>query len=367
VIEIFRKIPEINTGVLKPPNWNFIKEGLKNNIETVENYYKTNIRPVRSNHFLVRLLQSITISKQLELDRFYNNVDSIALNHSMMLKMTSSIYKGNIFRGVFYGGTTPEILIATDEYFDIYETNNNWKNVSAVKPILHSKSDMNFQLPNGVEHSNESGLAVIVINIPMLAVQYRAFCIDEWTRNPDNPRGTIHFVGAYVLPNMIKAQTELAIFNRIYNKINNIESNNDNRSKHPFPLLNYKGYLDNAIDDVVEYLNKSSKSFRTIFHTLPSVYNEDMYQSLIVPDILNTRQVDWALVLSRLKMIEFLIKVADKDLLNKNQSQMNQVLKALRTNDVFKVFKEILPLDVYFTVEEQVDTILNSMGKNHLN
>lgn len=366
VIDIFRNTPDINSGILIPPNWEFIKQGILENVEQVQSYYKTNIRPVKSNHFLVRLLQSLSVSKNMSLERYFENVDTIALNHSMMFRMTSSIYKGIVHRGIFYGGSTPEILIAVDETFDIYETHSNWKNVQAIKVLLHPKSDMNYEIPNGKQHSNEDGLVVISINVSMLAIQYRAFLLDEWLKNKDNPRGTTHFVGAYVLPNMLPTQTELSIFNRTYNLVFDLNSNNDNRQKHPFSIANYKHFLDKALEHTVEYLDRSSKSFRTIFHTVPSVYNKTMYESLLVPDIAGTRQVSWALVISRLKMIDFLIKVAGKELASKNQTQMNQVLKALRINNVYNVFKEILPLDVYFPIEEQVENILNSMGKHNL-
>ncbi len=366
MIDIFRKVPDISTGIIIPSNWQFIKDGIKENVEQVQKYYKENIKPVKSNHFLVRLLQSIPVSKKLSLERYYENVDAVALNHSMLFRMTSSIYKGVVHRGIFYGNSTPEILLAIDESFDIYKTHSDWKNVQAIKVLLHPKSDMNYELPNGKSHSGEDGLVVVSINLSMLAIQYRAFLIDEWTRNPDNPRGTTHFVGAYVLPNMLPSQTEISIFNRVYNLVSEIESNNDNRQKHPFSLANYKHFLDNALEKAVEYLDRSSKSYRTIFHTVPSVYNETMYSSLILPDIAGTRQVSWVLVLSRLKMIDFLVRVAKDELLSKNQLQLNQVLKALRVNNVYGVFKEILPLDVYFGVEEQVENLLKVLNKNTL-
>jgi hypothetical protein len=111
-------------------------------------------------------------------------------------------------------------------------------------------------------------------------------------------------------------------------------------------------------------LDRSSKSYRTVFSTLPSIYDKNLYETLLVPNVLLTRQVDWLVVLSRLKMMDFLITVADKEILSKNQLQLNQVLKTFRVNDVYKVFKELLPLDVFYTIDGYVDRILEVTNKN---
>lgn len=357
-------MPDLNIGILSPPNWEFIKTGVKENISIVKNYYTNHIRPTKSNHILVRLLHSITVPMSLPLDRYYSNVDSINLNMSMVFKFTSSIYKGTVHRGNFMGANNPEIILAIDEPFDFDKVNNDWKNVCAIKPLLHPRSDLNYQLLNGVQHSNEYGLSVFCINITMLMVQYRAYLLNELAINKENPRGATYFIAAYVIPNMLEQQVELSLFNRIYNQVKGINSNNDNRAKHPFALQNYKPFVNTAIDKTIEYLNRSSKSYKNIFSTLPSFYNDNLYHSLLIPDILTTRQVDWVLVASRLKMIDFLISVSDDELLSKNQLQMNQVLKALRINNVNKVFLEMMPEDVFYSNQTYVDTILEVMGRN---
>ncbi len=367
VIEIFRKIPDINTGVLRAPNWSFVKNGILENVNEVQSYYKKNARPVKSNHFLIRLLQSISISKLMSIERYFEHIDAIQMNLSMVFKMTSPIYKGIVHKNIFYGGYSSEILLAVDDQFNIYDTDKNWKDVQAVKILLHPKSDMNYYIPNGKQYSNEDGLSVISINIAMLAIQYRAFVLHELKYNRDNPRGINYFIGAYVLPNMLPSQTELCIFNRVYNLVAGKDSNDDISFKHPFALKNYKPFLDRALDNTIEYLERSNKSYRTVFHTVPAIYSDSIYNTLILPDVLDTRQVSWALVISRLKMIDFLIKVGKEETLNKNQQQLNQVIRELRLNDVYGVLKEILPIDIYFENEQLIENILITMGKLRLN
>lgn len=365
MIEIFQNKQEISVGVNKPPQWNYISTGIKENINNLEIYYKNNVRPVKNDHFLIKLLQSLPVSKTLPLYKYFDMVDSICLNHSMLHKMTSSIYKGIVHRGIFYGGVIPEILIATDEVFDIEEASINWKNVSAIKPILHPKSDFKYTLPNGVEYSKEYGLAVLVININMLAIQYRSFYLNELKLRPDNPYGISYFIAAYVLPNMLKENAELALFNRMYNKVFDIENGVTN-FKHPLAIANYLPYIDKAVESTIELINKSDKNYRKIFSTLPSIYKDNMAEVLIVPKMFENRQLSWALLLSRLRMIKFLIKVSGEETYTKNNYMLTQVVRSLNRFDSFNMMRQMLPLDIYFVIEEEIDYLLDTLNKNSI-
>lgn len=362
MIEIFQRIPDISTGVLKPAIWSFTKEGLKKDIDIVQSYYKEElIRPVRGSHILVRLLQSIAVPFSLSLDRYYSNVDMIALGKATTQRMTSSVSKGIIHRGLFYGDNIPEIIIASDNPFNVEEVHNNWKNVSAVKVLMHPKSDLTFQLPTGKSQSDEGGFAVIYINVSMLAVQYRAFKMSMMDK--DISLDTTHFVGAYVLPNMLKSQTAITLFNRIYNAANGLESNNDTRRKHPFVYPDYNGFVKKATRQVIKNIEVSPKNYRKVFHSLPSIYREDMYHDLILPPMMNTRQVSWAMIISRLKMVDFLITVAGEDIRKQNQQQLNQIYRTLHLYDVYNVFKEMLPPDMYFMVEGYLNNFEEAVGR----
>lgn len=367
MIEIFRQLPEVSVGVMRPTQWSFLQEGIKRNIATVESYYKEHNRPVKSNHFLVRLLQTINVSKSLPLNRYYENVDAMALNHSMALKMTSAIYKGNVFRGIFYGNANPEILIANDEAFDFEKVHLGWRDVSAVKLLLHPKTDMKYHLPNGVAYSDEYGLTVVLINVAMLAVQYRAFLINQSIVNKDDsPKGITHFIGGYVLPNMLKQQAELALFNQLYNKVNNVETKAICTRVHPFAFQDYSSFIDRYIDETAKILFKSSKSHKTILTVPGSIYNKSLYETLLLPDIIATRQVEWGLVAARLKMVDFIISVAGDEVLAKNQGQLNQILRDIRTSNVYNSFIENLPNDVFFDLEAYINNLLLVMGRKSI-
>lgn len=368
MIDFFTIPTEVNAPIVKPPEWTFIQRGMINNIQEVLTFYNTYNKAVKSNHFLVRLLDTLPISKTLELERYYSNVDTIALNLSMHLKMTSSIYKGYLFKGIFYGKNNTEILIATDDYFDFEYVDKNWKTVTAVTPLLHPKSDMGLHVPDGNDYSSEEGLAVILINIPMLAVQYRAFWRDQRLNNiDDNVKSIMQFVGGYVLPNMIPKQTEICLFNRIYNRFYN---KNQEKvfmfRKHTFGLANYTNQTDVAINKMIINATNSNGKFDTVLKSLCSFTKNNMYEVLQIPTMLATMQIDWALVLTRLKATNFLLDVCRENLNSRNQPILNQMLRSLRRNNVLNILENTLPDDVYFEIDSYIENIMESaIGRDH--
>lgn len=358
MFELFRNAPDIAVGVMKPQEWPFIQRGFRKNIEKVMNFHKLYPRSVRGNHILVRLLQSLAVPKSMELERYYAAVDAKGLSMSMAMRMTSSINRGIFHKGVFYGDNNPEILVAVDDYFDFEEVDRNWENVSAVTTLLHPKSDMDIHIPNGDSYSAERGLAVILINVPMLAVQYRAFYRAQ--QQKEFGKNIMQFIGGYVLPNMLPIQTDICFFNRLSNRFyEKNDGKNISFRNHSFTLSDYGSYIDIAINKILTNIDRCNKRFDVALKQIPSFYNEDIYETLMMPDIAPTMQVSWILFLSRLSAISFLFDVCEPNTRSRNQSTINQILRSFRLDNSYKVLNEMLPDELYFEAQKYIDNILD--------
>ena len=64
-----------------------------------------------------------------------------------------------------------------------------------------------------------------------------------------------------------------------------------------------------------------------------------------MPDIEPNMQVDWLLIISRMKVIDFLIKIAGYQADDKNQSILNQVERTFHINNVSNMIYQMLPED----------------------
>jgi hypothetical protein len=356
MIELFRTLSKDALGVLRPPAWTFVQQGLQRNVKLIQQHHHTYPRPVKSTHVLIRLLSAIAVPRALPLERYYANVDAIALNAAMALRLTSSISRGSLFRGVFYGTTTPEVLLATDDRFDFEAVHANWRTTQAVTPLLHAKSDLNAFLPAGLDTSKEDGLAVILVNVPMLAVQYRAFLLEQQAL--ESPQTVMQFIGGYVLPNMLPSHLDLCLFNRAALALSGKAAPPPPLVRHSFALTNYDRAADACLAQALDNVQKSSLNFRAILSALPAVYAPSQYEVLQLPDLAPTRQIDWALVLCRLKAVDLVFTAAGDQLQAKNQAVINQMARALSMNDTRNSLRENLPAELFFEAQTTVQRIL---------
>jgi hypothetical protein len=355
---LFKKVSPILQGIIKFPEWYYVRDQLKRNLGTVISYYRKNPTAVPSSHFLVRLLQSITVPQSQNLERYYNNVDAMCLNLSMALKMTSSIYAGSVFNGVFYGQDSKEILVVDNEAFNYFEAHKNWQNLCPVKVLSHSMSDLSLNLPDGHKNGSETGLAVISINITLLAVQYRAFRLNEimTVGNSDSQKSIMQFIRMYVIPNMLFSHLDYALFNRMLNKLTGAPLG-EGKKIHSFYLTDYDNKIDAIQEKFLDNFLSTNKDFATIMKTIPMVTKDNLEEVLLLPDIAPTRQIDWALAISRLPALTFLFLLLKATSGNRNQADINSVLYHIRMYKSSSLMRNQLPMEMYYDIQDQIDFI----------
>ena len=347
-------------GVLRDPSDAYLRESLHRNLTTVINFHRKNPMAVQSNHLLVRLLQSINVPHSQNTERYYNNVDTIALNISMALRMTSPIYKGFLFDGVFFGKGNPEIIIAHNEDFDPFEADRDWENVCAVKVLRHPRSDLGLNIPDGTNTGMENGLCVIAVNVSLLAIQYRAFRHNEEYYNltsagvaTDSQRSIMQFIYMYVLPNMLPSLLDYSLFNRIMNLEFGIPIGSSTKN-HSFFLPDYDDKMIYYQNNILNYLKRIDRNFTNILRTLIAVSKPTEYEALKLPDIVNTRPVLPALFISRLDVLRFLFKTAKDGAGTKNMTIVNQILREIKIYNYESMLRSFLTPNLYSQVEAGV-------------
>lgn len=362
MFKLFRIEDKTNQPIQLAPEWSYLKAQMKLNVARVHNYHRNNTVAVHSDHFLVRLLQSLPVNKNMELDTYYKAVNNVALSHSMAMQMTSSYYRGRFFTGVAYGKRSLECLLTIDDSFNYEYVHDNWQSAAAVKPIMHDKTDLKMLIPDGNDYSDEYSSSILLINLPMLAVQYRAY-YHEYMVNPNSNRQktTMHFVAQYVLPNMLEAHLDLCFLNRLMSRFYGKSKAVNYYRKNSFTLIELEAQIDRVIDKVLEYINRAPKRFDLILKTIPSFAHENAYKGLIMPDITPTKQVHWATMLARLKYITFLFDISDEYVLRTNQSEVNEIILELNFGDIYNTFKSNLPIDLFFEAQGYLDTIADAL------
>lgn len=352
----------VNHGTLQSRNWEYAKNGILRNLDSAINYYSTRDFTVKSQHLLVRILHSLGVSQGINFDRYYDIIDFKALRIGSTFQLTSSISYGIIHDGIFFGPNSKEVIIVINESFNHYDVLRNWKTVRSVNVLSYPRSDLSLMLADGRDNDSAEGISVISINIPMLAVQYRAFCLEQYkiSLSGGNTRTAAHFVHRYILPNMLYSQVDLAIFNRFSNLVLGAPMS-ESKTKHPFFLLEYDKNVDDYLKMLLEYIDNSPRDFENILQLLPAVSKKNMQEVMFMPDYAPTKQMAVAELASRIDVINILTLVAPANGTRLNRSDLNyfqREFKSFSRNNIFNSSND----DISFTLKQKIKEIQKRTG-----
>jgi hypothetical protein len=364
---LFNLAPRSLQGIQVPGAWYAIRGGLRRNLGQVIRYYRHTPGAVRSSHPLVKLVQSVDVPLSLTLERYHANVDAMALNLSMAMKMTSSIFRGKVWNGEFYGAGHEEILVVHTEYFDLALTHRDWHNATPLRVLRHSGSDLEMNLPDGRFVGSETGLAVIAINLPMLMVQYRAFREEEKrkARGVDEKSVTM-FVHRFVLPNMLFSQLDQTLLNRIRCLQARVPAGWSTR-KHPFALTDYSPRLDRCYEEILVGLARQGKNFIGVLQSVPAAARRNLEEAMHLPDMAPTRQVMWALAIARLPMLDFVLSASSDSPGTRNQSEINLLNRTFFGWQQERLFDGVMDALTHQAVMDELDAIRRKANPVRMN
>lgn len=354
---LFRLEDKINTGSIELRQWRYAKDGLLANVEKIEQFYQDFPIAVSGSHLLVRLIQSMNISRSLSFDRYVANCSSRSLNVAQALKITSGLSKGQIWDGVFYGQGTKEIIIGHDTLFPLQEAWDNWKSMHPVTVLLHNQSNTQLNVPDGRVNAPDKGLAVIAINIPMLMAMYYRFNQEQDAIElGGGVRRTLYqFIHSYALTGMVRSHLDGVIFNRLFNKASGIP-NTEAIRKHSFFTANYDAALDTAADMQLDYLRTMKKRFSGVLAATQLPVAGDLFDYSQLPSVPATLQAFWALVVSRIKILAFLC-IVQKDYEAINARELGTIRWLMKLNQTKEVIRNNLGMEAYYEVAPWLDKV----------
>lgn len=292
-----------------PGAWFTAKRQLRDNIKKIVDYYRNNPLTISSSHLLIRIIYAMNISKSLPLDKYLDYCNQRAYTVAQNLGLTSSTSRGYIWDGIFYGKGSSEVIMANTEYFDISNSETNWKDMQSVRVLHHSKSDLNGNIPDGRWNGTDNDIAIITVNIPMLMLQYYYFTKEqEKIHLEDSRKSIMQFIYSYPLTNMVYSHMDYCIINRLRNK-NDLLYSKPPLLKHPFGLPDVYGIVDNSLTIVNDYLI-SHQLINTYMKGLciPSITKDNSTEVMNFPNTATTLQMYWSVILSSLNYISYILR-----------------------------------------------------------
>lgn len=356
---IFNTDPSPDRGIIVSAHWNVARAGLSRNLSQVVNYFQSRIMAVKSNHLLVRLINTPALNYEQPVERFYDQIDYVSNSLAMAFKLTCATNSGVIHDGVFYGTGTQEIIIGSNEGFHVIEASEHWASQSPVKIVYHDKTDLDLHIPNGIAYSSETGLAVISINIPLLFVMYRGFVQEQLNalRKGQQAKTTAQFVHAYVLPNAIASHLDFALFNRALTHAVGKTPALGTARKHPFAMANWMTQADKVLKDLVKHLGKTNTSMHDILCTLPAVTAVNCAQTMQMPIVSPTYQYAWVELVARARVVAALILLSPNKLVTYDKSKLQYIARSIAYDGFKPVIARKLPNEQGIEVIGLLETI----------
>lgn len=356
--------PKKEYGVTRLPEWKTVQDGLTRNLRMVLNHFRHTSYSVAADHLLVQILQSIDVPLSLNSERYYNNISFDALVTANTFQLTTPFGVGKVFKGVFFNKAIKEVIIGFDEAFNYAKVEADWQNATPVRVLRHPFTHLDLQVPNGKVASPQLGLAVIAVNVSLLAFQYRAFYQAEIAKQKRDPtyvqRNIMQFMHMYVLPNMLESYLDYALFNRFNHLwLNKPMYSYSNREVVHVP--DYTKLVNSVYKRQIEIIQRSSYSAPATLAAMPAASVPDMRPVMFVPDVVPTRQILWSVILSRLPMLLFLVRAAQGNERVQNQNGLLGVETTLLRLKNQRVLDSVLPKELYQPTMDAIDEILGAL------
>lgn len=355
MIELFDKRTDINYRQITLPQFVYLKGYLKKDLIKVESYYRNWVTSIKNEHLLVRLLLGLNVSFKRDIQ---NYVDVIGDNIGLFcnsLKITNSLGYGKVFTpGVFYGLNTTEIIVADETRFDVYEAYKHWRDLKPIRILRHPFTDLNMGLARGNEYeSREYGIAVIAINVPMLALMYRAWCAYEAQQNREASYGVRHFIAMFVIPSMVSSHLDISLFNRMVSLYFKEDVASFHKA-HSFFTTDRTAEVDDYLKKEIAILKKRRMTFDELLNIVPCVTSPTLYDLMRLPEVIPTRQVKWGLMIAQLPLLRFLLDIDHETDSGKNSYYLARLRTWLRIVRTDRVLENVLPLDVLNDIDNMI-------------
>lgn len=333
MLTLFETTNTFNVGIVTHPEFSYLRDGLKRELRKFELYYRRNAMVVRSSHLIVQMLQSLHVSTHYDPDTYVNLASDQVVPLAKAFKLTTPSTNGKLHSGVFYGPDVKEVILLTNTPLPLDLSYDRWFSLSAIKVIDHPFDSLGLWVPDGLKEIEGEGYATIEINLPTLALQYIRW---KEVRGLDLIQESIpslmQFVHRFVLPNMMKSHLDIAIVNRAISHFDD-EIPSGEYPNHPFHVTKFDRQFDRVMDSLVTKIEKRNLSFPQLLRAIPTVSSPDAFATLKLPKVAKTRQVDWALNLSRLRHLAWLVKVTSDMGGYANSDWKNKVRRGLRQMD----------------------------------
>lgn len=330
MLALFSNTYQSRGQISQHPQLEWLKVRIKENVSRQQEYYASAARAVFADHPLAQLLKLIGANARLDDFDVYDNSWVRAPYVSRNLGFTSEVNKGTFKKHRLYDSDSSMIL-AVPEYISVFSGLENWRDLEPVRTLWIDRPYLDMAVPSSTGDITDFSAAVV--DIPRLVLMYRGFLNYRKKIMAENINAMVlgeeSFVAMYALPAMLKSQADISAvsatqayyYDRYAPTI---------RVQTPIYLPSYSDTFQKVAKYALERIDGAKMQYSHMLQHLPSIYKSSALSSLVMPDMVPTTQVQWSVLVARLKTIMFLLDIGGKNGINTNRGYINEIQKKTR-------------------------------------
>lgn len=340
------KLRQTNTTVF---GLDYVKRELMGTqVERYKQYRAMNPGYIKSDHILLKILNMVDISFDGDLPDYYLRVSQIVNRLAGQMGFCNAAHHGRVTpHSSFYGKGIGEIILAvTDDELTPADIWFNWREMSAVRFLSHPVMGCGiFELDGSasIKGAPEGTMAVVEVNIPLLACQYHLWrmAVRSMTQDGFN-QPTSHFISQVVIPNALPSHLDVAVLNTVHHLLG-ADQYVKVDSDMPFFTTDLWPRLSKGLGEIVNKFSSQTSFYKDILDNIPVFGQTTLLATVKMPDMAHTNQVIWALTIARLPCIAMLLKFDAVSSNRKNDADQNRIRRSLKEAQSGKYLVNQLP------------------------
>lgn len=301
-------------------------------VEQIKAWSAKNALAVFADHPLAQALKLISVTAHADAQSIYEKAYARSPYIAKSLKFTSEVNQGTTLQGRhdLYKGCD-NLVISISDYVSPTQALLDWQTLEPVKCLWVETNSLNMnsaQTPGFFQP-----FTVLSVDLPLLAVMFLGF-LKYRSRVMENVTeslvlGEENFIAMYVMPAILRSQVDISAFSTTEAIFRGTYKHNF-RAQYPIYVPTYDQDFVKVASYALARITDTRMQYVHMLQHLPAIFKEDAGQALQLPDVAPTSQVGWALLVSRMKAIDFLLDVGGGDGRRANMGYIGELQKKVR-------------------------------------
>jgi len=305
----FINAPDIDTNypIKTYFKWNVLKKMYIGELAKVVEYYRDRNAAIENSNILVRLLKSLIGDIHSDVLEYMTYSEGDIKYLVKQFHFVSNISDGKTLKNVIFEGQSSEIFLSIEESPDPITMADTWEDYQSIRVIDTDIDDVYYPVP--FRYEKPYGTSIFEINIMGMLLQYYYWANQRESIDRDTSPNV--FLSNIVFPNITYSLVDYAIWNR-FKAIALGNAIEYEPRKHPVYLIDYTKGIDKVLMDVIKNSSNSSIYVTELLKTIPTIVNDNMYETLRLHKSYYNKQSKWVLWVSRIDDIVTIHKTIGK-------------------------------------------------------